>query len=712
MLPLAPLCPPNLVFDVSRIFSALASFVIGRPRQVVIAWCCCSAVGTFFAQGLPSHLASETLFPHDSESGRLAGTIVRHVPKFRGIPEAVVITTTSPHPNRPWSRAEALKQHQRDERAVERMASKVPSIKGYVSAPPAYVRHDHRLAKVVSAKSFRLHLTEEEAQRQLDSIETTFNRAATPHRSFSILGRSALSRRYTELTHRDLLAAEKLTLPVVFFLLLVAFMSVATAVLPILMAAVVVAVTLGALAILAHSVHLTVFANTAVTVLALGLGIDYSLFIVTRLREETSKGAPLEEALTVAISRTGRAIALSGSGIALSLLSLLVVGLPDFSSMALGGATVSVVAVLVSLTLTPAILQLLGPRLESLSLPRKVSSYQEKMWRMISRVVVGRSVLIVVLTAGVLMVMALPAISLTRAVRPVGNLPSNDKVSRQIIGLSKLFGKGMLGPIEVATNNVPRVSQALSNQSTVGNSIAYAGKGAWALVFAMLTVPVDSPRAEDTIRQLRRSLQASRTKAVVGGLTAASIDLSDRVRNQTFRVVLLACLLVMAALAVGLRSVVVPVKAVLGTLLSVGATLGLLALLFPTGSSGSDIDPVIPLILFTIIFGLSIDYEVFLLSRVREEALRGADPQAAVSKALIQSARPITLAGLCLASVFAGLATSSLPMLQQLGCGVAIGVTLDVTIVRCMLMPAAAVLLGKWNWWLPAPFGKEAPARG
>jgi putative drug exporter of the RND superfamily len=678
---------------------------------VAIAWCCCSAVGVFFAQGLPSRLASETLFPQDSDSGRLAATLVRHVPEFRGIPEAVVITTTNPHPRRAWTRADALRQHEHDELAFENMASKVPSIKGYVSVPPAYVQHHHRLAKILSAKSFRLHLTDDEAQRHLDSIEATLNRAATPHRSFSILGRSALSRRYTELTHHDLLAAEKLTLPVIFLLLLVAFMSVATAVLPMLVAAVAVAVTLGALALLTYSIHLTVFASTAVTVLALGLGIDYSLFIVTRLREETAKGAPLEDALAVAIRRTGKAIALSAGGIALSLLALLAVGLPDFESMALGGAIVSIVAVLASLTLTPAILQLLGPRLDSLSLPQKVSVYQERMWWRISSVVVRRPALIVVLTAGALMLMTVPAVSLTRAVRPVGNLPRDDKISRQIVSLSRLFGKGMLGPIEVATDDLPRVDQVLNNQSTIGNSVAYPGNGAWTLVFAVLKVPIDSPRAEETVRRLRQSLQASRTKAVVGGLTAASIDLSDRIRSRTVRVVLLACLLVMAALAVGLRSIVVPIKAVLGTLLSVGATLGLLSLLFHTDSSHSSIDPMIPLILFTIIFGLSIDYEVFLLSRVREEALRGAAPQAAVSKALIQSAKPITLAGLCLASVFAGLATSSLPMLQHLGSGVAIGVALDVTIVRCMLIPAAAVLLGKWNWWLPPPFGKEAAAK-
>lgn len=694
-----------------RFFEALASLVLSRPKLVVFVWLLLALLGGLLAQTLSGRLTAEGPFPSHSESGREARAVNAHVPEYRGIPMAVAITTRNPNPGQKWTQTEATRAHLRSERRVAGLMRKLPKAAAFESAPTETVGRRGRITAVVTLVGFRLRMTYEEAQDRIRAMEDELNKAASPSLSIDLLGSPVISERYAELTHDDLVAAERLALPLTGGLLLFAFMSVVAALLPLLLASAVVVVTLGCLALLAQVISLSVFTTTAVTVLALGLGIDYSLFMVTRMREERAAGCSLEDALRRSIASTGQAIALSGVAIALSLLSLLAVGLPDYSSMAVGGAIVSLVAVAGALTLLPAVVKLLGHRLDRLYFGRQRSASDSRLWRGLARQVVKRPVSIAVVTSGGLLLLAIPATSLTPAVRPLGSLPPGDKVTREFDHVANTYGAGLVAPVEIATAELPRVNTALTKTEAFPTSIGFAGTGKWAMVLAIFGETPDTVEAQATIRSLRRELDTGASSTMVGGLPAAALDLSDWIQERSAAVVFLACVLVIVALMVGLRSILIPIKAVLGTLLSVGAALGVLALLFPADGAGSNIEPVIPLVLFTIIFGLSVDYEVFLLSRVREEVLSGADTRLAVSTALMRSARPITFAGLCLASVFIVLATSSLHPFQQLGIGVAIGVVLDVTVVRCLLMPAAAVILGRWNWWLPRLGGRLGIAR-
>jgi RND superfamily putative drug exporter len=262
---------------------------------------------------------------------------------------------------------------------------------------------------------------------------------------------------------------------------------------------------------------------------------------------------------------------------------------------------------------------------------------------------------------------------------------------------------GAAAPILVTTrDDLAHVKQIVQDDPGVAQVWReLSGTGGWSTLEAILKTPSDSRASQQAVERLRGKL-ARRTHATyVGGTIAGSVDLVDRIATRAPWAILTATALCFVLLAWGLRSLVIPLKAVLTTLLSVAATLGLLLRLFDDGAATPHLEFFVPLSLFAILFGLSVDYEVFLLSRIREAAAAGHDHREAVRQGLIGSGRSITLAGLTLTTVFLAFATSRLLPFQQLGVGLALAVLIDVTVVRCVLVPATVVLLRQWNWWWP-----------
>jgi RND superfamily putative drug exporter len=545
--------------------------------------------------------------------------------------------------------------------------------------------------------SFRLKTDPDGAERLVPELRAKLTRASNKRISMTLLGWPALSERYSTVARQDLARSEAITFPVTLSILLVAFLSVIAAVLPLLLAGAALIVTLALLFSIAHGAGLSVFVTNTASVLALGLSIDYSLFIITRVREEMRAGHSVEAAVLQTLATTGRAVVLSGVTLATALLSLFVVGVGLFSSMAIGATLGALVAVLGAVTLVPAIACLLGPRIDVLTVrPFARAAERASAWHTLGRAVVNHPTLAISGSLAILLALAVPVRSLQLGLHTLTALPPNDPVRVA----AQRFEPA---PVDIVTRDNPdRISRVLSKIHGVREVWPLLGTHGWRGMQTSLEFPPDSAEARMIVHQIRtRLFQQKFDHTYVGGPTALALDLTKRVSTRTPYVVLTTTLLAVLILAVGLRSIIIPIKAVLATLLSVAAALGIVLRIFPASAGNPTLEFFVPLFLFVVIFGLSIDYEVFLLSRIAEVVRSGGSNRDGVVLGLVRSGRPMTLAGVTLATVFLALTSSSFASFRQLGAGIAVAIVLDVTLVRCLLIPAAVVLLGRWNWWFP-----------
>lgn len=371
--------------------------------------------------------------------------------------------------------------------------------------------------------------------------------------------------------------------------------------------------------------------------------------------------------------------------------------------MAIGGVIAALVAVACATTLCPALIFILGKRLDRLSLaPAVKAAGRQTLWRRLASLVTRHPLPLAVVSITALAILALPLTSLRLDFRNINSLPEGDRTTQELARVSKLFGPGSVGPVVIMAKQQSAVQTILASDKDVKliwNTTE--GTGGWSDTRAILKTSPDSNASVNAVGRLRERFRRLNPPAYLGGVTGVELDLTDRVASRTLLVVILAVIAALVVLGLGLKSILVPLKSVLGSLMSVGATLGVLVALYPSHGGDSGVSFFVPLFLFVLVFGLSVDYEVFLLSRIREAVRAGESNKEAVRFGLVRSARVITLAGVAVASVFAAFSFSSLPALRQLGIGVAVAVLLDITVVRCVLIPSLVVLFGRWNWWLP-----------
>ncbi|HEX7289597.1 MAG TPA: MMPL family transporter [Conexibacter sp.] len=542
------------------------------------------------------------------------------------------------------------------------------------------------------------------AEPHVASLRSALARADSAEVETSLLGPPVLVQRYAEIARSDLSRAERLAVPLTALVLLIAFQAVVAALLPVLLAVATMVVTFACLAVIGAWIGLSVFVTNTATILALGLSIDYSLFMVTRYREELARSDSIETALTITMVTTGRAVLLSACTIAASLVGLFVVGISTFSTMAIGATIATIAAGATALTLLPATIRLIGHRIEWLRIdPVARAAARATLWSRLAGVVTRRPVAALLSSLAVLLALAVPATSFRLDVHTQRLLPRDDDVRRDMASMANAFYPGTAAPIMIVTRDdlahVKDVVQSFPGIAQVSGETM--GRAGWSFMQAIPATIPDEDSSRHTVERLRTTLAQSTRETHVGGTIATSLDLTNRIANRAPRAILIAISLCFLVFARGVRSLVIPLKAVLTTLLSVAATLGLLLRLFDQGAGTPHLEFFVPLFIFAILFGLSVDYEVFLLSRIREAVNDGHDHREAVRRGLVGSARSITLAGLTLMTVFLAFATSRLLPFQQLGIGLALGVMLDITIVRCVLVPAAVVLLRSWNWWWP-----------
>ena len=519
--------------------------------------------------------------------------------------------------------------------------------------------------------------------------------------------------------------------PVALVILLLVFGAVVAGLVPLMLAIVSIAVALALVALVAQAYDLSVFTQNMLIGMGLALGIDYSLFILSRYREERLGGREKLDAIETTGATAGRAVLFSGIAFVLAMLGLLLVPSTIFRSLAAGAILVAIVSVIAALTLLPAVLALLGDRVNSLRIPffgraAEQAGREGRVWGAIVHWVMRRPVLSVVLAAGLLLALAAPVLTLDAGTSGPATLPDRFESKQGYLLLKQEFPKETTDPVEIAVAGkvdtpvikeaLARLENELASRPIFGQPIVEANQAG---TVARVSVPIagdpNGTRAIEAVRELRsevvpRAFAGVDAQVYVGGDTAEELDYHDTVNFWLPLVFLFVLGLSFLLLTIAFRSIVVPATAIVMNLLSVGAAYGLLVLVFQNGignellglRAAETIEAWVPLFLFAVLFGLSMDYQVFLLSRIRERYGRCGDTDAAVAFGVGSTARIITGAALIIIAVFWGFAMGDTIAFQQMGFGIAVALLIDATIVRSVLVPATMKLLGTHNWYLPS----------
>lgn len=522
----------------------------------------------------------------------------------------------------------------------------------------------------------------------------------------------------------DIARAEMIALPIVFLLSLIIFGGLVAALMPLVVGAMAV---LGAFLILRTLTVVTdvsVFALNIVIMLGLGLAIDYSLFIISRFREELAGGHSPRRAAIRAVATAGRTVVISGLTVIFSMAGLLVFPQLFLRSMGLGGMAAVGVAVLASVTVLPAILALLGHRINAgrIRLPfrRKGKPAGDGAWTRIARVVMRRPVVVTVGALALLLVLAAPVAGVTFGGVDARMLPAGTDSREVVEQLRDDFNRPPT-EIDVLVSSVDQPAAATFAQRV--NSLdnvhraevtQYADDNRAAVVTVSYMGEATNGEAREIVTDIRALQPPAGSEVLVGGDSAELVDLLQSLRNRLPWMVALIAGVTAVALAVAFGSLILPLKAIVMNVLSLAASFGVVVYIFGDGhfadllgfTPTGFIEATQPILMIAILFGLSMDYELFLLSRIREEWDTTRDNTLAVQRGLQRTGGIITAAALLLVVVVAGFAMGGITLIKMVGVGMIVAIILDATVIRALLVPAVMRLLGKWNWWLPAPLAR------
>jgi RND superfamily putative drug exporter len=551
-----------------------------------------------------------------------------------------------------------------------------------------------------------------------------------------LIGERTADRDVQELADQDLRQGELLFgLPAALVVLLLVFGSLVAGLVPLGLAVTSIVVAIALAALVGQGFSLSLFVVNMITGMGLALGIDYALFVLSRYREERAHGQQVADAIGAAGATASRAVSFSGLAFVLAMTGMVLVPDTILRSLAVGAILVGVVSVVAALTLLPALLGLLGDRVNALRLPivgrslGRGGGAEGRFWSRVVHAVVHRPVASLVISAGLLLALAVPVLNLDRSFAGVSTLPDRFPSKQGLLALEASFPAATTEPAQVVIDGqvhtpqvraaIERLRRDLDGRSQFGPATLEENDAG---DLAVLSVPVgadaQSTDAYAAVRQLRQELVPAAfagvdAEVLVTGDTAENLDYLAIIGRWLPLVFVFVLGLSFVLLVLAFRAIVVPAVAIGLNLLSVGAAYGLLVLVFQHGW-GADllglqqVDAVeawVPLFLFAVLFGLSMDYQVFLLSRIHERYAQTGDPRDAVVVGVGSTARIITGAALIIVAVFCGFATGELVMFQQMGLGVAVALLLDATVIRSVLMPATLAILGDRGWWLPRWLG-------
>lgn len=623
----------------------------------------------------------------------------------------------------------------------------------------------------------------EETQKQLPRLRELLVSTDLQTR---ITGDAAVYADVEQLSARDLRVAESYALPIALVVLLVVFGSLVAAGLPVIGGGLSVTVSLGVVYLLAGVVDLSIFVMNVTTLIGLAVGIDYSLLMVGRFREEIAAGREVGDAVEMTVARAGQAIFFSGMAVVVGFGGLLIVGTLPFVSIALGGSLVVLVSVGAALTLLPALLGLVGRRVDAGRLFRRRAA-AGRFWRRWSSWVMDHPTLVLVVTGSLVLFIAWPATGMRLDVPTAASLPRSAESRRGQEIIAAHFDPGVIGPTTalltweggdrdpLAPVNLERAWEygvrlrALPGVGAVRSVVTIPGAtsgAATAELWQRLGAPGEKPgalspdplaglwtaRARQSALLLAQTTTASGTilflvtpradpsspaarelattigrltppvgmATHVGGLSAGVRDYLDNLSRRFPWAVLFVVLVTYPVLLLALRSLLLPLKAVIVNVFSLLAAYGVLVVIFQWGhlewllgfDSTGTVDADVPVLLFCGIFGLSMDYEVFLLMRMREVWRQTGDNRRAVADGLAHTGSIITSAALIVAVVAGSFAFTSVIVTKAMGVGMAVAIGLDASLIRVLMVPALMRLLGSWNWWLPARLDRLLPSIG
>jgi RND superfamily putative drug exporter len=495
------------------------------------------------------------------------------------------------------------------------------------------------------------------------------------------------------------------------------------------------------LELVTHFLVVPNFSPEMAAMIGIGVGIDYALFIVTRYRQGIFEGREPRDAVVTSLMTSGRSVLFAGSTVVISLFGLFLIGQPYMIGLATACIAAVLMVLVAALTLLPAMLGFAGGAIDKLHIPGLLQNGgpppENGFWHRWSRLIQRRAWVTGTLAVVILLILALPVFSMRLAFTDASNDPATQTTKQAYDLLAQGFGIGFNGPLVVAVDmhgpsdlpTVQRLDSALRAGVPDVAFVAPAQVNAAHTGAVIAVVPKTSPQSAqtETLVQTLRSdvippaVQGTDVRALVGGQTAGGIDAANFLGSRLFLVIGAVLILSFLLLMTVFRSVVLPLKAVIMNLLSVGAAYGVMVAVFQWGWAGrvigigetGPIDPWIPVTMFTILFGLSMDYEVFLLSRIREEWLRTGENSTAVADGLAVTGRVITAAAAIMFCVFASFVINDpLHILKVFGLGLAVAVLLDATLVRMVLVPSIMELLGPVNWWMPKFLDRSIPTIG
>jgi RND superfamily putative drug exporter len=576
-------------------------------------------------------------------------------------------------------------------------------------------------------------------------------RARMPEARVHVVSSTFINRDIEELINGELDGSLRLTIPVTFLILLLAFGAIAASVVPLVLAATSLAAAYGFLGIYSQTVGpVSPNASQLIVLMGLAVAVDYSLFMITRFRTERQRGATVHQAIETSSTTAGRAVFFSGIAVVISLGGLVTLGISLFTGMAVGTMAVVLVAVIGSLTFLPASLAILGDRvnwgrpvtwlprlfrargaLEALD-RRAARPPGSGFWARLVNVVMRRPVLMTVLSTALLLAVASPVARLRTGVTDITGLPSSIDGIAAIKLINEKFPLGQNLRLDVVVTDPERedVRAAIDRlKERVGALAGIQGEaterpsndGNSVLVSFPMTGGRNDEANREVVREVRSEirpelfgpLEPSGVEMYVTGGAARVLDITAIYSDATPRIFAFVLGLSFLLMLIAFRSIVIPIKAILLNLLSTAAAFGVMVLVFQEGwfaealgiVPGGVIESWVPIFVFTILFGLSMDYHLFILTRIKEARDRGLDSRAAVARGISVTSGTITSAASIMVVVFAVFVTFKFVFIQQLGLGLAVAVFIDATLIRSVLLPATMTLLGDWNWWLPRWLG-------
>jgi RND superfamily putative drug exporter len=702
----------------------LSEFVIARRRWIVVAWVLLTIVGVFSTGRLADRWFESFSIP--GYEAYEANQRALDVFGSGAQPPLVVVF----HADRgDVTKTEGLG------RAIQRTAAAVPGSRTssfFATGSDAYVSSDRRttFAEIYPP-----------GQQQFTNIDFVDKaraalRAATPAGvSANLTGRDPLNEDVGGAEGPSVLVEVLIAGAGAILILLFVFGTLPAVVAPLLIAATSILTTFSCVLVLTYFTDVSLIVQFLVALIGLGVAIDYSLLMIFRFREELRRRETTEEALTETMRHAGRAVIVSGSTVAIGLLSMVVLPLPFIRSIGIGGMLIPLISVLAAITLLPALLMSLGPRINKLRVvPKRViraADSEEGFWYRWARIVVRWPALIATIGIALVVLMLIPAVELNPSEAQAKDLPGKgDAFDGRTALVDAGISLGVLKPFVIVAEGDPSPAQLDRVASTLAATEGITGaaappewrRGGAALIEAFPASDGASREARTTISTIKndvlppleRSVGGS-VKLTLGGIAPEERDFVRAVYGNFIWVLLFVVLLTFVLLMRAFRSVLLPLKAVVLNLVSLAVALGVIVFIFQQGHGSEAIwdlratDAIIawiPLMIFAFLYGLSMDYEVFMLARMREAYDEFGDTGKAIEFGLARTGKLVTSAALVLMLAFFSLSLSPGPDVKQFAIGLAAGIIIDATVIRALLVPSLMRLFGRWNWWFPEPLGK------